>query len=220
MKINITKIEKAIKELPNKQLADVTDLSPSAFTRYRKGRSVEKNISISNLIKLSGLSFDYNETTSDNVVIYDENEISTFNEICNKNYLLPYFKREVNIIDYDKNLVSDMYSFYIQNNEDYSDLKIKDYLRIVEFNQETQKLKKIDNIKILENFKRIVNSMGKSQMEIAIENQKSINYFPSFVSRHTNKKILIQNLSSKTYETWASIFYRGDVDKLKDELLS
>lgn len=220
MKINITKIEKAIKELPNKQLADVTDLSPSAFTRYRKGRSVEKNISIFNLIKLSGLSFDYNETTSDNVVIYDENEISTFNEICNKNYLLPYFKREVNIIDYDKNLVSDMYSFYIQNNEDYSDLKIKDYLRIVEFNQETQKLKKIDNIKILENFKRIVNSMGKSQMEIAIENQKSINYFPSFVSRHTNKKILIQNLSSKTYETWASIFYRGDVDKLKDELLS
>lgn len=223
--INVNVANHVIQEDSYGKLAELTGLSPSVFSHYRNGRSIEKNMFIRDLIKLNktATASSYTPTTSDVIYEISTGIIDTFVKNVKNEKNTVYYNEKVSLIEYSKDVVSKGLNLYSKLDKEgrleVGSLKLPEYEAILSFNKEVEKFKDIDNSVILSNFERIVYSVGQSLMSIALKNNKSYNYFSNFISRHKNNKIMLYNLSQKTYESLAEIFYNGDVNHLKNELL-
>ena len=74
--------------------------------------------------------------------------------------------------------------------------------------------------KIEQNLKYLIENSGKTQMKLAEEQKKPINYLPTILLKHRNNKSYIQYLTKKQFQTLSKMFTNGDVLELKKFLLS
>lgn len=214
-------IEAAHDVINNKSLSQVgflLKLDPSTISNYRKGRPLENNLSLENLIKLTD-NFKFNN----NRKLKDEIEISE-DEI--KYFKANYFKERSFL-----NKRSILFKIgHLTNNEVIKAAKIvnketytlTDYQLILKVNHFIRTIKSVDQDKLLENFEKLIHSTGKSMMKLSLDVGRPINYISSIIHRHKIGKVFLSDLSENSYKQLSEIFYPNETttDKLKDELLN
>lgn len=199
------------------QVGTLLKLDPSTISNYRKGRSLENNLSLENLIKLTeDFKFNHNKELKDEIEV-SEDEIKYFKEnylkerpILNKRSIL------FNIGNLTNNEV--IKASKIVNKETYT---LTDYQLILKINKFVKAVQSVNQDKLLENFENIIHSTGKSMMKLSLDCGRPNNYISSIIHRHKIGKVFLSDLSENSYKQLSEIFYPKEdtTNKLKEELL-
>lgn len=199
------------------QVGSLLKLDPSTISNYRKGRSLENNLSLENLIKLTEhFKFNNSKELKDEIEI-SEDEIKYFKENYLKERTL-LNKRSIlfNIGNLTNNEV--IKASKIVNKETYT---LTDYQLILKINQFVKAIQSVNQDKLLENFEEIIHSTGKTMMKLSLDGGRPNNYISSIIHRHKIGKVFLSDLSENSYKQLSEIFYPKEdtTNKLKEELL-
>ena len=192
------------------QVGSLLKLDPSTISNYRKGRSLENNLSLENLIKLTEhFKFNNSKELKDEIKYFKENYLKE-RPLLNKRSIL------FNIGNLTNNEV--IKASKIVNKETYT---LTDYQLILKINQFVKAVQSVNQDKLLENFEEIIHSTGKTMMKLSLDGGRPNNYISSIIHRHKIGKVFLSDLSENSYKQLSEIFYPKEdtTNKLKEELL-
>ena len=224
VKINISNGQRKIANYTNSFLGEYLNNDNSTISRYRNGRAIDNNLSILKLYLLQELDKEKNqEFPEDNIEEFNYDEVIYFKNNWEK--MKNKLKRHGDLMeDFLDKITNSEIAFgnkiyeRIKNDENY--LKFSEYKGLVRLNKFMKFVSKLNSDKIENNLKYLIENSGKTQMKLAEEQNKPINYLPTILLKHRTNKSYIQYLTSKQFEVLAKMFTNGNVLELKKFLLS
>lgn len=222
--INISNCQRKISNYTNRYLGDYLDNDSSTISRYRNGRAIDNNMPISKMYLLQELNKENNQDFEDDTIEeFNYDEVIYFKNNWKK--MKNKLKRHGDLMeDFLGKITNSEIAFgnkiyeRIENDENY--LKFSEYKGLVRLNKFMKFVSELNSDKIEQNLKYLIENSGKTQMKLAEEQKKPINYLPTILLKHRNNKSYIQYLTKKQFQTLSEMFTNGDVLELKKFLLS